>query len=101
MAKRTVWSLAEARASLERLVGMTESEDWSCLDEYLLKYVADPSQRATVFASSFAAGNGGSNSMACVFSTPSGTVTFAMRLSSSMNWRHSRSCFGPVPVDGS
>ena len=53
LAKRTVWSLAEARASLERLVGM--AEDWSCLDEYLLTYVADPSQRATVFASSFAA----------------------------------------------
>ena len=53
LARRTVWSLAEARASLERLVGI--AEDWSCLDEYLLRYVADPSQRATVFASSFAA----------------------------------------------
>src|SRR6202042_1922141 len=30
LAKRTVWSLAEARASLERLVGM--AEDWSRLD---------------------------------------------------------------------
>jgi segregation and condensation protein A len=55
LAKRTVWSLAEARASLERLVGMTEAGDWSCLDDYLLSYVVDPSQRATVFASSFAA----------------------------------------------
>jgi len=53
LAKRTVWSLAEARASLERLVGI--AEDWSCLDEYLINYVVDPSQRATVFASSFAA----------------------------------------------
>jgi segregation and condensation protein A len=53
LAKRTVWSLSEARASLERLVGM--AEDWSCLDEFLLQYVADPSQKATVFASSFAA----------------------------------------------
>ena len=53
LAKRTVWSLAEARASLERLVGM--AEDWSCLDEYLLNYVVDPTQKATVFASSFAA----------------------------------------------
>ena len=53
LARRTVWSLAEARASLERLVGLAEG--WSCLDEYLLKYVADPAQRATVFASSFAA----------------------------------------------
>jgi segregation and condensation protein A len=55
LAKRTVWSLAEARASLERLVGMAESEDWSCLDDYLLSYIVDPTQRATVFASSFAA----------------------------------------------
>jgi segregation and condensation protein A len=55
LAKRTVWSLAEARASLERLIGMAETEDWGCLDEYLLRYVDDPSQRATVFASSFAA----------------------------------------------
>jgi segregation and condensation protein A len=53
LARRTVWSLAEARASLERLVGI--AEDWSRLDEYLLSYVADPSQKATVFASSFAA----------------------------------------------
>jgi segregation and condensation protein A len=55
LARRTVWSLAEARASLERLIGMVESDDWGCLDEYLLSYVAEPSQRATVFASTFAA----------------------------------------------
>jgi segregation and condensation protein A len=56
LARRTVWSLAEARATLERLVGMTEaSDDWSSLDSYLMNYVADDSQRATVFASSFAA----------------------------------------------
>jgi segregation and condensation protein A len=53
LAKRTVWSLAEARATLERLVGI--AEEWASLDEYLLKFVPDPSQRATVFASSFAA----------------------------------------------
>jgi segregation and condensation protein A len=53
LAKRTVWSLTEARAALERLVGA--AEEWSCLDEYLLSYVVDPTQRATVFASSFAA----------------------------------------------
>ncbi|MCW5703109.1 MAG: ScpA family protein [Bradyrhizobium sp.] len=52
LAKRTVWSLSEARASLERLIGT--AEDWSCLDELLMQYVVDPSQRATVFASSFA-----------------------------------------------
>lgn len=53
LAKRTVWSLSEARASLERLVGI--ADDWSRLDEYLVSYVIDPSQKATVFASSFAA----------------------------------------------
>ncbi|ABD07449.1 ScpA family protein [Rhodopseudomonas palustris] len=53
LARRTVWSLSEARASLERLVGL--AEDWSRLDEYLLRYLADPSQKATVLASSFAA----------------------------------------------
>jgi segregation and condensation protein A len=53
LTRRTVWSLSEARASLERLIGL--AEDWSCLDEYLMSYVVEPSQRATVFASSFAA----------------------------------------------
>lgn len=53
LAKRTVWSLSEARASLERLVGI--ADDWSQLDQYLMQYVIDPSQKATVFASSFAA----------------------------------------------
>jgi segregation and condensation protein A len=56
LARRTVWSLAEARATLERLVGMPElTDDWASLDSYLMNYVADESQRATVFASSFAA----------------------------------------------
>jgi segregation and condensation protein A len=31
------------------------AEDWSRLDQYLLSYIVDPSQKATVFASSFAA----------------------------------------------
>ena len=51
-AKRTVWSLAEARAAIERLIGMTN--DWSCLDEYLMNYVVEPSMHATVMASSLA-----------------------------------------------
>ena len=50
---RTVWSLAEARDALERLVGM--SQDWSRLDEYLMSYLVEPAMRATVTASSFAA----------------------------------------------
>ena len=49
---RTVWSLAEARQALERLVGVTE--DWGRLDEYLISYLVEPSMRATVYASSFA-----------------------------------------------
>jgi segregation and condensation protein A len=52
-AKRNVWSLVEARAALERLVGATG--DWSRLDEYLIAFVVEPSMRATVFASSLAA----------------------------------------------
>ncbi len=51
-AKRAVWSLAEARDALERLIG--RSSDWSRLDEYLITYVVDPALAATVFASSFA-----------------------------------------------
>lgn len=49
---RTVWSLAEARDALERLVGA--SQDWGRLDEYLISYLVEPSMRATVIASSFA-----------------------------------------------
>jgi segregation and condensation protein A len=50
--KRTVWSLAEARACLERLIG--QSEDWSRVDSFLISYVVEPALAATVFASSFA-----------------------------------------------
>jgi len=51
-AKRTVWSLAEAREVLERLVG--QSADWTRLDEFLVAYVVEPSLAPTVLASSFA-----------------------------------------------
>ncbi len=51
-APRQVWSLAEAREALERMMGM--SADWSRLVHYLLSYVVEPSMRATVMASSFA-----------------------------------------------
>jgi len=51
--KRNVWSLAEARSTLERLVGA--STDWSCLDEYLIQYVVEPAMRPTALASSLAA----------------------------------------------
>jgi segregation and condensation protein A len=53
VAKRTVWSLAEAREALERLIGQTM--DWSPLDQYLIAYMTDPSTVTTVLASSFAA----------------------------------------------
>jgi len=53
MPKRTVWSLAEAREALDRLVGA--SMDWSPLDNYLITYLTDPELRPTVLASSFAA----------------------------------------------
>jgi segregation and condensation protein A len=53
MPKRTVWSLAEAREALERLIG--HSLDWSPLDQYLMEYLVEPSKRSTVLASSFAA----------------------------------------------
>jgi len=50
---RTVWSLAEARGALERLIG--EATDWTRLDQYLVAYVVEPAQRTTAIASSFAA----------------------------------------------
>jgi segregation and condensation protein A len=53
MPKRTVWSLAEAREALERLIGV--SMEWSPLNQYLAAYLTEPSLRATVLASSFAA----------------------------------------------
>ena len=51
--KRTVWSLAEAREALERLIG--RATDWCVLDDYLIAYMVEPSHAATVRASSFAA----------------------------------------------
>lgn len=52
MAKRTVWSLGEAREILERLIGATM--DWTPLDNFLLDYLVSDEKRATVLASSFA-----------------------------------------------
>ncbi len=53
MPKRTVWSLAEAREAVERLIG--QATEWRVLDEYLIAYMVEPSHAATVRASSFAA----------------------------------------------
>jgi len=53
LAPRSVWSLAEARTALHRLIG--QMDDWSRLDEFLIAYVLDPAMRTTALASSFAA----------------------------------------------
>lgn len=53
VAKRAVWSLAEARELLARLIG--EATEWTELDAFLLTYAVEPSMRTTVFASSLAA----------------------------------------------
>jgi len=49
---RNVWSLADARNALDRLIGA--ATDWTRLDQYLIAYVVEPSQRKTALASSFA-----------------------------------------------
>lgn len=51
--QRHVWSLAEARGALERLVG--EAREWTALDGYLVRYMVEPSRRATVLASTLSA----------------------------------------------
>ena len=54
-APRKVWSLAEAREAIERLIGTTSETEWGRLDEFLVAYVVEPDMAATVTASSFAA----------------------------------------------
>jgi segregation and condensation protein A len=51
--QRKVWSLAEARAAIESLIG--QADDWSRIDQYLIAYVVEPELIATATASSFAA----------------------------------------------
>jgi len=50
--ERTVWSLAEAREILSRLIG--DSMDWVPLSAYLDRYLSAPEQRKTATASTFA-----------------------------------------------
>ena len=51
--QRTVWSLKEARAELERLLGI--ACDWAPLDQLLAEFLAEPEMRKTALASSFTA----------------------------------------------
>ncbi|WP_245484929.1 segregation and condensation protein A [Ciceribacter ferrooxidans] len=51
--RRRVWSLADARAILTRMIG--EIGDWTTLDQYLLRYTTTPEERVTAIASAFAA----------------------------------------------
>lgn len=53
ISKREVWSLADAREILTRLVGSLK--DWTPLDSFLLQYVPNPELRVSAIASSFAA----------------------------------------------
>jgi segregation and condensation protein A len=50
---RQVWSLAEAREALERIVGV--AMEWTALDGYLIEWLATPAQARTVRASTFSA----------------------------------------------
>lgn len=51
--RRAVWSLKEARAELERLLGM--SVDWAPLDRLLVEFLVEPELARTVLASGFSA----------------------------------------------
>jgi segregation and condensation protein A len=53
MKARVVWSLAEAREALTRLVG--RAGDWTELDSWLLDYGVEPNMRRSARASTFSA----------------------------------------------
>ena len=50
---RQVWSLAEARDALERIVGV--AMEWTALDDYLIAWTTTPGQARTARASTFSA----------------------------------------------
>jgi segregation and condensation protein A len=50
---RSVWSLAEARETLARLIG--QASDWTAFDKWLIEVCADPKMRRSARASSFSA----------------------------------------------
>jgi segregation and condensation protein A len=51
--RRRVWSVHEARLILERLMGAMD--DWGRFEGWLVDYLADPAERASVVASSLTA----------------------------------------------
>jgi len=51
--QRSVWSLAEAREALERLIGV--AREWTTLDDYLMQFCLDDQTARTVRASAFSA----------------------------------------------
>jgi segregation and condensation protein A len=51
--ERIVWSLADAREALNRLVGV--AVDWTDFNNWLIAYCVDPKMRRTACASSFSA----------------------------------------------
>lgn len=53
IARRTVWSLQDAREMLVRFAG--DLADWTPLDAFLAAYLPDPRHRVTAVASTFAA----------------------------------------------
>jgi segregation and condensation protein A len=53
VAKRFVWTLAEAREALTSLLG--NLQDWAVLDEFLERYITQPRMRPTIRASALAA----------------------------------------------
>jgi segregation and condensation protein A len=53
IARRTVWSLTDARELLTRLIG--EIVDWTALEQHLLALYGLPEDRVTAIASAFAA----------------------------------------------
>lgn len=55
VAKRTVWSLKNARQILERILGEEAKHDWLALDHYLTAFIPVQEERVTAMASAFAA----------------------------------------------
>ena len=53
MKPRIVWSLAQARDAVTRLMG--EAIEWTRMDRWLIEYCVDPRMRRTAHASSFSA----------------------------------------------